>query len=110
MTQRIRVMAKFEISLVLIKKNNNKEIYTDNLNYVCFCEDTYDKEEINEKTDKIMSDQISESEDQILFGSAHIIVKGNHVSSITFENKEYDTDQMEKILSLILDDTRETIH
>ena len=39
-----QVMAKFEVSLVLAKRKNNGEVYTENLNFICFCKDTYDRE------------------------------------------------------------------
>lgn len=103
-------MAKFEVSLVLAKRKNQEEVYTENLNFICFCKDTYDREEIDDKADELIADQISESEDQILFGSAHIIIKNKHVSTISFQNKDCNKEQVEKLLDLILDDTKETVH
>ena len=54
-------MAKFEVSLVLAKRKNQEEVYTENLNFICFCKDTYDREEIDDKADELIADQISES-------------------------------------------------
>ena len=97
-------MAKFEISLLLTKTKDNGEFYTDKLNFICFCKDTYDEEEIDEKTDQLIKDHISDSEDQILFGSADIIVKDVHVSTIGFQNKDCDQGLIANAIDLILGD------
>ena len=64
----------------------------------CFCKDTYD-EEIDEK--QINQRSYYDSEDQILFGSADIIVKDVHVSTIGFQNKDCDQGLIANAIDLI---------
>ena len=54
MKQRIKVMARFEIFLILAKRKDDDEIYTDNLEYVCFCEGSYNQDAMSKKTTTII--------------------------------------------------------
>ena len=103
-------MAKFEVFLVLAKRNDNGEVYTDDLEYVCFCDDTYKHAHMSDATNELIQDEVDASEDQVLFGSADVFVKDEVKMKITFRSKDCTVEEVDNILDLILEETDRTIH
>ena len=86
-------MAKFEVFLVLVKRKDDGEVYTDDLEYVCYCDDTYKHAHMSDATNELIQEEVNK-------------VK----LKITFKNKDCDTEEIEDLLDLILDKTDQTIH
>ena len=103
-------MARFEIFLILAKRKDDDEIYTDNLEYVCFCEGSYNQDAMSKKTSNVIQGEIDESEDEVLFGSANIIIRDKVISAISFKNKDCDPEEIDHLLDLILEDKEEIMH
>ena len=103
-------MAKFEVFLVLAKRKDNGEVYTDDLEYVCFCDDTYKHAHMSDATNELIQEEVNSSEDEVLFGSADIFVKDEVKMKITFKNKHCTTEEIDDLLDLILDKTEEVMH
>jgi hypothetical protein len=110
MMQRVRVMAKFDVFLVLVKRKDDGEVYTDDLEYVCYCDDTYKNAHMSDATNELIQEEVNDSEDEVLFGSADVSIKDKVKLKITFKNKDCDTEEIEDLLDLILDKTDQTIH
>ena len=103
-------MARFEIFLILAKRKDDDEIYTDNLEYVCFCEGSYNQDAMSKKTSNVIQGEIDDSEDEVLFGSANIIIRDKVVCAISFKNKDCDPEEIDHLLDLILEDKEEIMH
>ena len=103
-------MAKFEVFLVLAKRKDNGEVYTDDLEYVCFCDDTYKHDHMSDATNELIQEEVNSSEDEVLFGSADVFVKDEVKMKITFRSKDCTTEEVDNILDLILEETDRTIH
>ena len=96
--------------LVLVKRKDNSEIYTDDLEYVCFCDDTYKQVHMSDATNELIQEEVNSSEDEVLFGSADVFVKDEVKMKITFKNKHCTTEEIDDLLDLILDKTEEVMH
>ena len=103
-------MAKFDVFLVLVKRKDDGEVYTDDLEYVCYCDDTYKHAHMSDATNELIQEEVNESEDEVLFGSADVFIKDKVKLKITFKDKDCNVEEIENLLNLILDKTDQTIH
>ena len=56
-------MARFELVLSLAKRNDDNELYTEETEYVCFCKNLKDLEEITDTANEVIKEEIGESEE-----------------------------------------------
>ena len=103
-------MAKFEVFLVMAKKKDNGEVYTEDLEYACYCDDTYKHVHMSDTANELIQDEVDSSEDEVLFGSADVIVRDRVQLKVTFRNRDCDHEEVEELLDLILEETDRTIH
>ena len=103
-------MARFEVFLVLVKRKDDGEVYTDDLEYVCYCDDTYKHAHMSDATNELIQEEVNESEDEVLFGSADVSIKDKVKLKITFKNKDCDPEEIDHLLDLILEDKEEIMH
>ena len=68
-------MARFEMILSIAKRSSERELYTEETKYVCFCENLKDLSEITDTANEVIQDELEDSEEgEVLFGSADVIV------------------------------------
>ena len=104
-------MAKFEVFLVLAKRKDNGEVYTDDLEYVCFCDDTYKHAHMSDATNELIQEEVNSSEDEVLFGSADVIVNKSTLMMMHYKNSDIPKEEINEIVDLLIDGSgRETVH
>lgn len=103
-------MARFEMKVVVAKRVSDTEVITEEKDYICFCYDPDDYEEVSERARHVIKDEIEFAEAEVLFGSADVHVNDQTVLVFGFRNKDCDTEGLEDLLDLILDHDSETIH
>ena len=54
-------MARFELILSMAKRNKDNELYTEEREYMCFCKNPSDMDEITEKTNEIVYEEFEEN-------------------------------------------------
>jgi len=94
-------MAKFEVFLVLVKRKDDGEVYTYDLEYVCYCDDTYKHAHMSDATNELIQEEVNESEDEVLFGSADVIINNLTVLMLQYTNSELPRDEMDEIIDLL---------
>ena len=94
-------MARFEVFLVLVKRKDDGEVYTDDLEYVCYCDDTYKHAHMSDATNELIQEEVNESEDEVLFGSADVIINNLTVLMLQYTNSELPRDEMDEIIDLL---------
>lgn len=103
-------MSRFEMKVVVAKRISETEVVTEEKDYICFCYDKDDYEEVSERARLVVKDEIEFAEGEVLFGSADVCIDDETVLVFGFRNKDCDTDGFEDLLDLILDHDSETIH
>ena len=94
-------MAKFEVFLVLAKRKDNGEVYTDDLEYVCFCDDTYKHAHMSDATNELIQEEVNSSEDEVLFGSADVIVNDLTILMLQYTNSQLPKKEIDEIIDLL---------
>ena len=94
-------MAKFEVFLVLVKRKDDGEVYTDDLEYVCYCDDIYKHAHMSDATNELIQEEVNDSEDEVLFGSADVIINNLTVLMLQYTNSELPRDEMDEIIDLL---------
>ena len=95
-------MARFELVLSLAKRNDDNELYTEETEYVCFCKNLKDLEEITDTANEVIKEEIGESEEgEVLFGSADVIINNLTVLMLQYTNSELPRDEMDEIIDLL---------
>jgi len=104
-------MARFEVNIVYAKmEEDGVSTYTEEYDYICFCSEGKSVKYIKEKISEMIEDEIASSEDEVLFGSADVIVRDKVQLKVTFRNRDCDPEEVEELLDLILEETDRTIH
>ena len=87
-TERKR-MARFEMILSIAKRSSERELYTEETKYVCFCENLKDLSEITDTANEVIQDELEDSEEgEVLFGSADVIVNDLTILMLQYTNSE----------------------
>ena len=105
-------MARFELILSMAKRNKDNELYTEEREYMCFCKNPSDMDEITEKTNEIVYEEFEENmKDEVLFGSADVVINETTVLIINYQNKFLPEDEVNTIMDLLIEGSgQETIH
>tara|TARA_R110001606_G_scaffold376757_1_gene535526 strand:- start:2486 stop:2791 length:306 start_codon:yes stop_codon:yes gene_type:complete len=101
-------MPRFELHLFTISEGD-EGIKSSESKAMCWVKDSGDMEEIEDVSDKVISENIENNPDLIMFGTASIKVKGQLVMTLSFRNDSVDEDKMNSVLDLIASE-EETIH
>ena len=101
-------MPRFELHLFTISEGD-EGIKSSESKAMCWVKDSGDMEEIEDVSDKVISENIENNPDLIMFGTASIKVKGQLVMTLSFRNDSVDEDKMNSVLDLIAS-KEETIH
>jgi len=101
-------MPRFELHLFTISEGD-EGIKSSESKAMCWVKDSGDMEEIEDVSDKVISENIENNPDLIMFGTASIKVKGQLVMTLSFRNDNIDEDKMNSVLDLIAS-KEETIH
>ena len=101
-------MPRFELHLFTISEGD-EGIKSSESKAMCWVKDSGDMEEIEDVSDKVISENIENNPDLIMFGTASIKVKGQLVMTLSFRNDNVDEDKMNSVLDLIAS-KEETIH
>jgi hypothetical protein len=105
---RENLMPRFELHLFTISEGD-EGIKSSESKAMCWVKDSGDMEEIEDVSDKVISENIENNPDLIMFGTASIKVKGQLVMTLSFRNDSVDEDKMNSVLDLIASE-EETIH
>jgi|TARA_R100000027_G_scaffold63679_1_gene56579 hypothetical protein len=105
-------MARFELILSIAKRKNDNELYTENKEYMCYCKDLGNIEEITETVNEIVYEEFEENEkDEVLFGSADVIINKLTVMMMHYKNSDLPKKEVEDIIDLLMEGSREeTMH
>ena len=101
-------MARFDVNIVYAKLGDDKfSTYTEEYDYVCFCDEKKSVKNVKEKISEIIEDEFTTSEDEVLFGLATAAVGPNNTVIVDFSNKNHEN--LEDLIDLILEGER-TVH
>jgi hypothetical protein len=101
-------MPRFELHLFTISEGD-EGIKSSESKAMCWVKDSDDMEEIEDVSDKVISENIENNPDLVMFGTASIKVKGQLVMTLSFRNDNVDEDKMNSVFDLIAS-KEETIH
>ena len=95
-------MARFELILSIAKRKNDNELYTENKEYMCYCKDLGNIEEITETVNEIVYEEFEENEkDEVLFGSADVIVNDLTILMLQYTNSQLPKKEIDEIIDLL---------
>lgn len=105
-------MPRFELVLSIAKRSDEQELYTEEYDYMCFCKDLGDIDEITKTVNKIVHEEFREDEEgEVLFGTADVIINELTVLMMQYKNKEVPKEELNEIMDLIIDGAgEETVH
>ena len=105
-------MAQFELILSIAKRNKDNELYTEEREYMCFCKNPDDMDEITKKANEIVYEEFEENmKDEVLFGSADVVINETTVLIINYQNKFLPEDEVNTIMDLLIEGSgQETVH
>tara|TARA_R100000697_G_scaffold66663_1_gene79336 strand:- start:125 stop:421 length:297 start_codon:yes stop_codon:yes gene_type:complete len=90
--------------LSLAKRSSQRELYTEETKYVCFCKNLKDLEEITGTANEVIQDELEDSEEgEVLFGSADVIVNGLTVLMLQYTNSDLPKREVNEILDLLIE-------
>lgn len=101
-------MPRFELHLFTISEGD-EGIKSSESKAMCWVKDSSDIEEIEDVSDRVISENIESNPDLIMFGTATIKIKDQLIMTLSFRNDSVDEDKMNSILDLI-ETEGETIH
>lgn len=102
-------MARFELELSIIVRDDQGQISNETSTFMCFCNNLRDLLEIKETANKVVEDAIDFTEGEVLFGTAEAVIDEKTVLLLQFKDKEQGED-IDQILDLILESDGQTIH
>ena len=105
---RENLMPRFELHLFTISEGD-EGIKSSESKAMCWVKDSSDIEEIEDVSDRVISENIESNPDLIMFGTATIKVKDQLIMTLSFRNDNVDEDKMNSVLDLIAS-KEETIH
>ena len=95
-------MARFEMVLSLAKRSSQRELYTEETKYVCFCKNLKDLSEITDTANEVIQDEMEDSEEgEVLFGSADVIVNDLTILMLQYTNSELPKKEIDEIIDLL---------
>ena len=101
-------MARFEVNIVYAKiEDDGFSTYTEEYDYICFCDEGKSIGYIKEKISEMIEDEIATSKDEVLFGLATAVLGAKDTIIVDFKNKNHEN--LEGLIDLILEGER-TIH
>ena len=105
-------MARFEMILSIAKRSSERELYTEETKYVCFCKNLKDLREITDTANEVIQDELEDSEEgEVLFGSADVIVNKSTLMMMHYKNSDIPKEEINEIVDLLIDGSgRETVH
>lgn len=105
-------MPRFELVLSIAKRSDEQELYTEEYDYMCFCKDLGDIEEITDTVNEIVHEEFQGNEEgEVLFGTADVIINESTVLMMQYKNKEVPREELNEIMDLIIDGAgEETLH
>lgn len=101
-------MARFEMNLMMAIQGED-DVHVIEHDIMCFCENPKNREEVTEKAHKIISEMMQSEEGEVLFGLAEVEMEDSMIN-ITFRNKNYAEEEMNRLMDIILDIDTETMH
>ena len=101
-------MPRFELHLFTISEGD-EGIKSSESKAMCWVKDSSDIEEIEDVSDRVISENIESNPDLIMFGAATIRIKDQLIMTLSFRNDNVDEDKMNRIFDLI-EAEGETIH
>ena len=94
-------MARFEMILSIAKRSSERELYTEETKYVCFCENLKDLSEITDTANEVIQDELEDSEEgEVLFGSADVIVNDLTILMLQYTNSQLPKKEIDEIETL----------
>jgi hypothetical protein len=101
-------MARFEVNIVYAKmEEDGVSTYTEEYDYICFCDEEKSVINIKEKISEMIEDEIANSEDEVLFGLATAVIDPTSTIIVDFKNKDHKN--VEELIDFILEGER-TLH
>ena len=101
-------MARFEVNIVYAKmEEDGVSTYTEEYDYICFCDEGKSVKHIKEKISEMIEDEIASSEDEVLFGLATAVIDPTSTIIVDFKNKDHKN--VEELIDFILEGER-TLH
>ncbi len=95
-------MARFEMILSIAKRSSERELYTEETKYVCFCENLKDLSEITDTANEVIQDELEDSEEgEVLFGSADVIVNDLTILMLQYTNSQLPKKEIDEIIDLL---------
>ena len=101
-------MPRFELQMFTISESD-EGIKSSESKVMCWVKDSSDIDEIEDVSDRVISENIESNPDVIMFGTATIRVKDQLIMTLSFRNDSVDEDKMNRIFDLI-EAEGETIH
>ena len=95
-------MARLEMVLSLAKRSNQRELYTEETKFVCFCKNLKDLSEITDTANEVIQDEVEDSEEgEVLFGSADVIVNDLTILMLQYTNSQLPNKEIDEIIDLL---------
>jgi len=101
---------RFDLYLVVAGYTPDDEIESNEYEIMCYVKDESDFTEIQRVANKVIQDEIENSDNLILFGTAAAFVKGQEVLNIALRNKDIDPEEVNQVAELFGSSEGETIH
>ena len=105
-------MARFELHVSLVSRDDAHEVEVQDTEFMCFCKDTSDTMDMIEKAHEIVNEELEGLEDEFLFGTADIVVGKETMVMLQFKNNDVDSEDLNEIIDMIIGDPDDshTIH
>lgn len=103
-------MPRFDLYLVLAEYTPDDEIESKEYEIMCYVKDENNFTEIQNVANQVIQEEIENSENMILFGTAAAFVKGREVLNIALRNKDVDPEDINEAVELFGSSEGETIH
>ena len=101
-------MPRFEMYLFMVETDEGKIKSTES-EVICWVKNSNDMAEIQSVANKVIHENIEQSEQTIMFGSASIMIRGEEVMNLGFKNNDLDPDEVNSVIDLITAE-EETVH
>lgn len=103
-------MPRFDLFLVVAGYTPDDEIESNEYEIMCYVKDENDFTEIQKVANQVVQEEIENSENVILFGTAAAFVKGREILNIALRNKDKDPEEINEIVELFGSTEGETMH
>ena len=103
-------MPRFDLFLVVAGYTPEDEIESNEYEIMCYVKDENDFAEIQKVANEVIQEEIENSDNLILFGTAAAFVRGQEVLNIALRNKDIDPEEVNQVAELFGSTGEETIH